>query len=107
MRVHPPVEPGGSSVAAAAAAFAGRGEPGLEPLVGMFVKNFAQYEAHVGERGVKLSGGQRQVVAIARAIIEPRDLLLVDEPTKGLAPAIVEAIAHTAAALGTARSATT
>jgi len=37
-----------------------------------------------------LSGGQKQMVAIARAIIEPRKLLLVDEPTKGLAPAIVQ-----------------
>ena len=36
-----------------------------------------------------LSGGQKQMVAIARAIVEPRKLLLVDEPTKGLAPAIV------------------
>jgi branched-chain amino acid transport system ATP-binding protein len=36
-----------------------------------------------------LSGGQKQMLAIARAIIEPRKLLLVDEPTKGLAPAIV------------------
>ena len=38
----------------------------------------------------KLSGGQKQMVAIARAIIEPRALLLIDEPTKGLAPAIVQ-----------------
>ncbi|GFZ76629.1 ABC transporter ATP-binding protein [Elstera cyanobacteriorum] len=37
-----------------------------------------------------LSGGQKQMVAIARAIIEPRRLLLIDEPTKGLAPAIIE-----------------
>jgi branched-chain amino acid transport system ATP-binding protein len=36
-----------------------------------------------------LSGGQKQMLAIARAIIEPRKLLLVDEPTKGLAPAII------------------
>ena len=39
-----------------------------------------------------LSGGQKQMVAIARAIVEPRKLLLVDEPTKGLAPAIVHSL---------------
>jgi len=40
-----------------------------------------------------LSGGQKQMVAIARAIVEPRKLILVDEPTKGLAPAIVNSLA--------------
>jgi branched-chain amino acid transport system ATP-binding protein len=40
-----------------------------------------------------LSGGQKQMVAIARAMIEPRRLLLVDEPSKGLAPSIVNALA--------------
>jgi branched-chain amino acid transport system ATP-binding protein len=38
----------------------------------------------------KLSGGQKQMLAVARAIIEPRRLLIVDEPSKGLAPAIVD-----------------
>ena len=37
----------------------------------------------------KLSGGQKQMVAVARAIVEPRDLLIVDEPSKGLAPSII------------------
>ena len=37
----------------------------------------------------KLSGGQKQMLAIARAMVEPRHLLLIDEPSKGLAPAIV------------------
>jgi branched-chain amino acid transport system ATP-binding protein len=37
----------------------------------------------------KLSGGQKQMLAIARAMVEPRRLLLIDEPSKGLAPAIV------------------
>src|SRR5689334_754429 len=36
-----------------------------------------------------LSGGQKQMLSIARAIIEPRKLILVDEPTKGLAPSII------------------
>ncbi|KAG0954430.1 hypothetical protein G6F31_013147 [Rhizopus arrhizus] len=38
----------------------------------------------------KLSGGQKQMLAVARAIIEPRRLLLIDEPSKGLAPAIIQ-----------------
>ncbi|SPJ16129.1 ABC transporter ATP-binding protein [Burkholderiales bacterium] len=37
-----------------------------------------------------LSGGQKQMLAIGRAIIEQRRLLVVDEPTKGLSPAMVD-----------------
>jgi branched-chain amino acid transport system ATP-binding protein len=39
-----------------------------------------------------LSGGQKQMLAVARALVEPRRLILIDEPTKGLAPAIVKAM---------------
>lgn len=49
--------------------------------------------------GGTLSGGQKQMVAIARAIVEPRKLLLIDEPTKGLAPAIVDNLADAFEAL--------
>ena len=38
----------------------------------------------------KLSGGQKQMLAVSRAIVEPRDLLVIDEPSKGLAPAIIQ-----------------
>jgi len=57
----------------------------LEWIFGLFpaVEKFWNHPAG------KLSGGQKQMVAVARAIVEPRDLLIVDEPSKGLAPAIV------------------
>ncbi len=57
----------------------------LEWLFGFFpaLKKFWLYPAG------KLSGGQKQMLAIARAMIEPRRLLLIDEPSKGLAPAII------------------
>jgi branched-chain amino acid transport system ATP-binding protein len=58
----------------------------LDWIFGFFpaLKRFWQLPAGV------LSGGQKQMLAIARAVIEPRRLILVDEPTKGLAPAIIE-----------------
>ena len=58
----------------------------LERIFGFFpaLKTFWQHPAG------KLSGGQKQMLAIARAMVEPRTLLIVDEPSKGLAPAIVD-----------------
>ena len=57
----------------------------LEWIFGFFpaLRKFWLYPAG------KLSGGQKQMLAVARAIVEPRRLLLIDEPSKGLAPAIV------------------
>ncbi|MRH43654.1 ATP-binding cassette domain-containing protein [Aquibacillus halophilus] len=42
--------------------------------------------------GGQLSGGQKQMLAIARAYVNDNELLLIDEPSKGLAPIIVEKV---------------
>ncbi|MBS4188816.1 ABC transporter ATP-binding protein [Bacillus sp. FJAT-49705] len=47
------------------------------------------------KQGGLLSGGQKQMLSIARAYINENDLLLIDEPSKGLAPIVVEKVMET------------
>ena len=60
-----------------------------EARVQWIFKLFPAVEKFWNHPAGKLSGGQKQMLAVARAIVEPRALLLVDEPSKGLAPAII------------------
>jgi ATP-binding cassette subfamily C protein LapB len=46
-----------------------------------FARDAAGFDRHVGERGSRLSGGQRSFLVLARAMVEPHKLLYLDEPT--------------------------
>ena len=59
---------------------------------------FPDLVKRAGQRAGTLSGGQQQMVSLARALLNENRILLVDEPTKGLAPRIVTEVTETLAA---------
>ena len=65
-----------------------------EPRYDLVYELFPELEHRTGQRAGTLSGGQQQMVAIARALLNDNRVLLVDEPTKGLAPALVSEVAR-------------
>ncbi|MDE2203216.1 MAG: ABC transporter ATP-binding protein [Burkholderiaceae bacterium] len=67
-----------------------RGGPVDETRLDWVFRMFPALRIFWHQRAGVLSGGQKQMLSVARAIIEPRKLLIVDEPTKGLAPAIIQ-----------------
>jgi branched-chain amino acid transport system ATP-binding protein len=54
---------------------------------------FPELGTRAGQRAGTLSGGQQQMVAIGRALLNHSQVLLIDEPTKGLAPKLVTEVA--------------
>jgi branched-chain amino acid transport system ATP-binding protein len=65
----------------------------VDDALGVAYSTFPDLEGMSDRSAGTLSGGQQQMLAIARGLVGDNDLLLVDEPSEGLAPQIVEAVA--------------
>ncbi|MEV7227436.1 ABC transporter ATP-binding protein [Polymorphospora sp. NPDC051019] len=67
---------------------------GSAPAYGRVFELFPELDRRAKQRAGSLSGGQQQMLAIGRILLNDNRLLLIDEPTKGLAPKVVTEVAE-------------
>ena len=75
------------------------GDSGPEAGIDRIVADFPRLAPLLDRQGGVLSGGEQQILAVARCLIADPVLFLLDEPTEGIQPSIVEEMAETLAAI--------
>ena len=73
-------------------AFLLRNNAEFERRIDLVFSLFPRLQERMTQRGGTLSGGEQQMLAIGRALMQQPDILLLDEPSMGLAPLLVEEI---------------
>lgn len=69
-------------------------QPGWQEIVDELLEQFPILKEKADQPGSSLSGGQQQILALGRALVTRPELLLLDEPSEGIQPSIVQQIAR-------------